>query len=62
MLTALGSEDDRVVGLEHGADDYVVKPFTPREVTLRVTRAPGPERAGPAAGAAAEPRLIPTAT
>lgn len=38
MLTALGSEDDRVVGLEHGADDYVVKPFSPREVTLRTTR------------------------
>lgn len=36
MLTALGSESDRVVGLEHGADDYVVKPFSPREVTLRV--------------------------
>lgn len=38
MLTALGSESDRVVGLELGADDYVVKPFSPREVTLRVER------------------------
>jgi len=38
MLTALGSESDRVVGLEQGADDYVVKPFSPREVTLRVQR------------------------
>ncbi len=38
MLTALGSESDRVVGLEQGADDYVVKPFSPREVTLRVER------------------------
>ena len=38
MLTALGSESDRVVGLEQGADDYVVKPFSPREVTLRVGR------------------------
>ncbi len=38
MLTALGSEDDRIVGLEHGADDYVVKPFSPREVALRTQR------------------------
>jgi DNA-binding response OmpR family regulator len=38
ILTALGSESDRVVGLEQGADDYVVKPFSPREVTLRVQR------------------------
>lgn len=36
MLTALGGESDRVVGLEHGADDYVVKPFSPRELALRV--------------------------
>lgn len=36
MLTALGDEGDRVVGLEHGADDYVVKPFSPRELALRV--------------------------
>ncbi|HEU4511708.1 MAG TPA: response regulator transcription factor [Nocardioidaceae bacterium] len=36
MLTALGSETDRVVGLEHGADDYVTKPFSPRELALRV--------------------------
>jgi DNA-binding response OmpR family regulator len=36
MLTALGSEADRVVGLERGADDYVVKPFSPRELALRV--------------------------
>jgi DNA-binding response OmpR family regulator len=46
MLTALGSENDRVVGLEVGADDYVTKPFSPRELTLRVRsvlrRAQGP--------------------
>ncbi|PFG96344.1 DNA-binding response OmpR family regulator [Saccharopolyspora erythraea NRRL 2338] len=36
MLTALGEESDRVVGLEQGADDYVVKPFSPRELVLRV--------------------------
>lgn len=36
MLTAKGEEMDRVVGLELGADDYVVKPFSPRELTLRI--------------------------
>lgn len=36
MLTALGEEADRVVGLEIGADDYVTKPFSPRELVLRV--------------------------
>ena len=36
MLTALGEERDRVIGLESGADDYVTKPFSPRELTLRV--------------------------
>ncbi|WP_338752025.1 response regulator transcription factor [Janibacter alittae] len=36
MLTALGSESDRVVGLTLGADDYVTKPFSPRELVLRV--------------------------
>lgn len=55
MLTAKGQEVDRIVGLELGADDYVVKPFSPREMVLRVRailrRAqPEPEgvmRAGP---------------
>lgn len=36
MLTAKGEETDRVVGLELGADDYVTKPFSPREVIARV--------------------------
>ncbi|HUG87942.1 MAG TPA: response regulator transcription factor [Actinomycetota bacterium] len=36
MLTARGEETDRVVGLEMGADDYVTKPFSPREVTARI--------------------------
>jgi DNA-binding response OmpR family regulator len=36
MLTARTSEDDRVSGLEHGADDYVTKPFSLRELTARV--------------------------
>lgn len=36
MLTALGDEDDRIRGLEVGADDYLTKPFSPRELVLRV--------------------------
>ncbi len=36
MLTARGDETDRVVGLEVGADDYVVKPFSPKELMARV--------------------------
>jgi DNA-binding response OmpR family regulator len=36
MLTALGEEEDRIVGLEMGADDYITKPFSPRELVLRV--------------------------
>ncbi|WP_203791703.1 response regulator transcription factor, partial [Paractinoplanes rishiriensis] len=51
MLTALGEEADRVLGLEVGADDYVTKPFSPRELVLRIRsvlrRAAGPP-AGPA--------------
>jgi DNA-binding response OmpR family regulator len=51
MLTALGAETDRVVGLELGADDYVTKPFSPRELTLRVDsvlrRTSGPALAVP---------------
>jgi two-component system, OmpR family, phosphate regulon response regulator PhoB len=46
MLTAKAEEIDRVVGLEFGADDYVTKPFSPREVVLRIKailrRAEGP--------------------
>ena len=36
MLTALGAQDDRIDGLEVGADDYLAKPFSPRELVLRV--------------------------
>ena len=36
MLTAKGEEDDRIRGLELGADDYVTKPFSPRELVSRV--------------------------
>ena len=52
MLTALGAETDRVVGLERGADDYVTKPFSPRELVLRVDsvlRRAGERSAPPAA-------------
>lgn len=53
MLTARGEEDDRVRGLELGADDYVTKPFSPRELVSRVkavlrrTEAPAPAEKGP---------------
>jgi two-component system phosphate regulon response regulator OmpR len=36
LLTAMGEPEDRVNGLEHGADDYLVKPFEPRELVLRI--------------------------
>jgi two-component system catabolic regulation response regulator CreB len=52
FLTARGQEIDRVVGLEIGGDDYVVKPFSPRELTARVKAVlrrmhPGPSANGP---------------
>jgi DNA-binding response OmpR family regulator len=60
MLTALGDEVDRVLGLEVGADDYVTKPFSPRELVLRVQsvlRRSAPSSSGdlPATGAEIEP-------
>ena len=36
MLTAMGEPEDRIIGLEGGADDYMVKPFEPRELLLRI--------------------------
>jgi two-component system phosphate regulon response regulator PhoB len=53
MLTAKGEEVDRIVGLELGADDYVPKPFSPREVVLRIQSVL--RRRGGDAGAAADP-------
>ena len=52
FLTARGGEIDRVVGLELGADDYVVKPFSPREVAARVRAIL--RRSAPAAASAAD--------
>jgi len=49
MLTALGEETDRIVGLELGADDYVTKPFSPRELVARVRTVL--RRSGPSAQA-----------
>jgi DNA-binding response OmpR family regulator len=60
MLTALGAEVDRVVGLESGADDYVTKPFSPRELVLRVDallRRAG-ERGRPETGAVTDGDLV----
>ena len=37
MLTALGDVADRITGLELGADDYVIKPFSPKELEARIT-------------------------
>ncbi|OBC11550.1 DNA-binding response regulator [Mycobacterium sp. 852013-50091_SCH5140682] len=52
LLTALGEEDDRIAGLEAGADDYLTKPFSPRELALRVRsllrRSSGPVGSVPA--------------
>jgi two-component system response regulator ResD len=51
LLTALGEEDDRIAGLEAGADDYLTKPFSPRELALRVRsvlrRSPAPAGVAP---------------
>ncbi|WP_275562803.1 response regulator transcription factor [Streptomyces sp. 5-6(2022)] len=63
MLTARGDEEDRILGLEIGADDYVTKPFSPRELVLRVesvlrrgrTAPRGPGSSGPGPGPGSGP-------
>lgn len=61
MLTAMGEETDRIVGLELGADDYMAKPFNPRELLARIRavlrRAQGNADAGPAEEAGANLRF-----
>ena len=57
MLTARGEEADRIAGLELGADDYVAKPFSPRELTARV-RAVLRRAGGALAGALSGPQLL----
>ncbi|MFM9844698.1 MAG: response regulator [Dongiaceae bacterium] len=52
MLTAMGEETDRIVGLEIGADDYMPKPFNPRELLARIKAVL--RRAGPAVAAKEE--------
>jgi DNA-binding response OmpR family regulator len=53
MLTARGEETDRIVGLELGADDYIVKPFSAREVAARIRAVLRRAGDGPAATATA---------
>ncbi|MEU5423140.1 response regulator transcription factor [Streptomyces sp. NPDC001407] len=57
MLTARGDEDDRILGLELGADDYVTKPFSPRELVLRVGSVLRRAQVRAAAGPATAPPL-----
>jgi DNA-binding response OmpR family regulator len=62
MLTARGDDVDRIVGLELGADDYLAKPFNPRELLARITavlRRGAPATAAPAALEAVGLRLDP---
>jgi len=56
MLTARGEEIDRIVGFEVGASDYVVKPFSPREVMLRIKAVL--KRAAPGTGTGSDPARL----
>ena len=65
LLTALGEQDDRIAGLEAGADDYLTKPFSPRELALRVRsllrRLPGAVTPEPVELSVGELRVSPAA-
>jgi two-component system phosphate regulon response regulator OmpR len=56
LLTARGESEDRILGFEHGADDYMPKPFEPRELVLRMHSIL--RRAAPAPAAPAKPAII----
>jgi DNA-binding response OmpR family regulator len=58
MLTARSDEDDRVIGLELGADDYVAKPFSPKEVVARVRAVLRRAQAGAAAPGSHVPSIL----
>ena len=59
LLTARGREAERIVGLRRGADDYVVKPFSPSELVARVEAVLRRERAAPVAAGARTPEPAP---
>ncbi|NQV84563.1 MAG: response regulator [Rhodospirillales bacterium] len=58
MLTAMGEEVDRIVGLEMGADDYIAKPFNPRELLARIKSVLRRARTLPARRSAAEDTVV----
>jgi two-component system response regulator CpxR len=58
LLTARGEEVDRIVGLEIGADDYLPKPFNPRELVARIRAVLRRTREGPPAGAEFVPDVL----
>ena len=58
MLTARTDETDKIVGLSVGADDYVTKPFSPRELTARVKAALRRIKTGPASGSSGERSVL----
>lgn len=59
MLTAKGDDVDRIVGLEMGADDYLAKPFNPRELVARIHAVLRRQAPAPAPGApSAEPKVV----